>query len=72
MTVLIIRDKLRGMAKNPALSPVGRTAAEAAQTGAGHWGVPLMVFQGEPFFGQDRIEDLTWRMRQHGLVERGG
>jgi 2-hydroxychromene-2-carboxylate isomerase len=45
-------------------------ANEAAQTGAGHWGVPLLVFQGEPFFGQDRIEDLTWRMGQHGLTER--
>ena len=21
---------------------------------AGHWGVPTMVFEGEPFFGQDR------------------
>ena len=37
---------------------------------AGHWGVPTMVFQGEPFFGQDRIEDLAWRLRQHGLAER--
>lgn len=43
---------------------------EAAQVQAGHWGVPLFVFQGEPFFGQDRIEDLVWRMRQHGLTER--
>lgn len=34
---------------------------------AGHWGVPTMVFQGEPFFGQDRIELLVWRLRQHGL-----
>jgi 2-hydroxychromene-2-carboxylate isomerase len=37
---------------------------------AGHWGVPTMVFAGEPFFGQDRIELLVWRMRQHGLVKR--
>lgn len=37
---------------------------------AGHWGVPTMVFDGEPFFGQDRIELLTWRMRQHGLTRR--
>jgi 2-hydroxychromene-2-carboxylate isomerase len=37
---------------------------------AGHWGVPTMVFAGEPFFGQDRIELLIWRMRQHGLVKR--
>ena len=43
---------------------------EAAQNAAGHWGVPLMVFNGEPFFGQDRIEALIWRMKQHGLSNR--
>ena len=36
----------------------------------GHWGVPTMVFQDEPFFGQDRIETLLWRLRQHGLRRR--
>jgi 2-hydroxychromene-2-carboxylate isomerase len=39
---------------------------------AGHWGVPTTVFQGEPFFGQDRIDLLLWRLRQHGLRERPG
>lgn len=34
---------------------------------AGHWGVPTMVWRGEPFFGQDRIETLRWRLHQHGL-----
>jgi hypothetical protein len=29
-----------------------------------------MVFEGEPFFGQDRIDLLLWRMQQHGLRER--
>ena len=38
---------------------------------AGHWGVPTMVFRGEPFFGQDRIDLLLWRLRQNGLAERG-
>jgi len=37
---------------------------------AGHWGVPTMVFAGEPFFGQDRIDLLLWRMGQHGLAPR--
>ncbi|HEV7733986.1 MAG TPA: DsbA family protein [Candidatus Binatia bacterium] len=37
---------------------------------AGHWGVPTFVFQGEPFFGQDRIETLLWRLGQHGLTRR--
>jgi 2-hydroxychromene-2-carboxylate isomerase len=37
---------------------------------AGHWGVPTMVFEGEPFFGQDRVELLVWRMGQRGLRRR--
>lgn len=37
---------------------------------AGHWGVPTMVFEGEPFFGQDRIDMLIWRLKQNGLAER--
>ena len=43
---------------------------ENAQTVAGHWGVPLFVFAGEPFFGQDRVDHLLWRMKQTGLKER--
>jgi 2-hydroxychromene-2-carboxylate isomerase len=37
---------------------------------AGHWGVPTMVVNGEPFFGQDRIDLLLWRLRQGGLAHR--
>jgi 2-hydroxychromene-2-carboxylate isomerase len=37
---------------------------------AGHWGVPTFTFQGEPFFGQDRIDLLLWRLHQHGLTHR--
>ena len=44
---------------------------EAAQKAAGHWGVPLMAFEGEPFFGQDRVDHLVWRMKQQGLRKRG-
>lgn len=43
---------------------------QAALDAAGHWGVPTMVFEGEPFFGQDRIDHLLWRMRRHGLESR--
>ena len=43
---------------------------QAALEKAGHWGVPTMVFQGEPFFGQDRLDLLVWRLKQHGLRER--
>ena len=37
---------------------------------AGHWGVPTCVFRGEPFFGQDRLDVLLWRLEQNGLTER--
>jgi len=37
---------------------------------AGHWGVPTLVFENEPFFGQDRIEMARWRMEQSGLEKR--
>ena len=32
-----------------------------------HWGVPLMVYKGQPFFGQDRIELLEWTLEQDGV-----
>ncbi len=48
------------------------TDNQRALEAAGHWGVPTMVFQGEPFFGQDRIDLLLWRLRQHGLQRRPG
>jgi 2-hydroxychromene-2-carboxylate isomerase len=43
---------------------------EAAQRIGGHYGVPLMVLEGEPFFGQDRFDQLLWRMQQNGLERR--
>ena len=46
------------------------TANQKAHAEAGHWGVPTMVFAGEPFFGQDRIDVLLWRLKQHGLKRR--
>ena len=45
-------------------------ANQEALEAAGHWGVPTLVFDGEPFFGQDRIDLAVWRMQQKGLVER--
>ena len=45
-------------------------ASETAQKRAGHWGVPLMAFENEPFFGQDRFEALKWRLAQKGLKRR--
>jgi 2-hydroxychromene-2-carboxylate isomerase len=40
---------------------------QVAQRAGGHWGVPMMLFNGEAFFGQDRIDQLQWRMEQAGL-----
>jgi len=37
---------------------------------AGHWGVPTCAFQGEPFFGQDRLDVLLWRLKQACLQTR--
>ena len=45
-------------------------ANQAALEAAGHWGVPTLVFEGEPFFGQDRIDLAVWRMKQKGLERR--
>lgn len=45
-------------------------ANQAALEAAGHWGVPTLVFEGEPFFGQDRIAMAQWRMEQKGLQRR--
>jgi 2-hydroxychromene-2-carboxylate isomerase len=33
-------------------------------------GVPTFVFENEPFFGQDRIDLLIWRMKGKGLTRR--
>ena len=45
-------------------------ANQQALEEAGHWGVPTTVFDGEPFFGQDRIGLLLWRLNQNGLRAR--
>lgn len=35
---------------------------ETAFAQAGHWGVPTFAFDGEPFYGQDRLDQLRWRV----------
>ena len=54
----------------PGLHDAALAANDAALRAAGHWGVPTCVFRGEPFFGQDRLATLIWRLRQHGLAPR--
>ena len=46
-------------------------ATQKALEAAGHWGVPTLVFEGEPCFGQDRVAMAKWRMEQRGLAPRG-
>ena len=50
-------------------SAIAKNRAE--QLAAGHWGAPLFVFNGEIFFGQDRIEDVVWHLKKNGLSLRG-
>lgn len=45
-------------------------ANHAALEAAGGWGVPTMVFNDEPFFGQDRIDTLRWRLGKSGVPKR--
>jgi len=68
---LDLADMDRAIAADPARYDGVIAGNQAALEAAGHWGVPTMVFEGEPFFGQDRIELLLWRLRQHGLEPRG-
>lgn len=57
--------------KDPAGYDAEINRNQADLEAAGHWGVPTMVFEDEPFFGQDRIDLLIWRMKQKGLQLRG-
>ena len=43
---------------------------QEAHRKCGHWGVPTFSFQGEPFFGQDRLDALMWRLQKNGLKRR--
>jgi 2-hydroxychromene-2-carboxylate isomerase len=43
---------------------------QIAQREGGHYGVPTMVFANEPFFGQDRFDQMRWRMEFEGLKPR--
>ena len=58
------------VAENVAAYDAAIAANQQALEAAGHWGVPTMVVDGEPFFGQDRIDLLVWRMQQRGLQRR--
>lgn len=41
-------------------------ANQVAQRSGSHYGVPLMVVDREPFFGQDQFDQLVWRQNGTG------
>jgi 2-hydroxychromene-2-carboxylate isomerase len=45
---------------------------EKDHAATGHWGVPTFAYEGEPFFGQDRIDHLIWRLQGQGMNKRSG
>ena len=61
------RDLLDAMPWDKAKEVLDRHAG--AIIAHGHWGVPLMVFQGEAFYGQDRFDQLIWRMKERQAVQ---
>ncbi len=60
----------KAVLRDPAHHDARLEANGQALRDSGHWGVPTMVFEGEPFFGQDRFDVLVWRLEQSGLKER--
>ena len=62
---LDIADMERAIQDGSHLEEIDRN--HTALDAAGHWGVPTMVIRGEPFFGQDRIDTVRWRLDQLGL-----
>jgi 2-hydroxychromene-2-carboxylate isomerase len=58
------------IAADPAHFAAAVEANQVDQRKGGHYGVPLMVIDDEPFFGQDRFDQLKWRLEQKGLARR--
>ena len=63
---LELNDVLRGTSWETAKIMLDANAQ--AMISAGHWGVPLMVYRDEPFYGQDRFDQLVWRMHRQRKV----
>jgi 2-hydroxychromene-2-carboxylate isomerase len=54
----------RAIAEDAAIYDAAIAANQRSLAAAGHWGVPTIVYNGEPFFGHDRVETLLWRIAQ--------
>jgi 2-hydroxychromene-2-carboxylate isomerase len=61
-------EDMDGSIKDPASQRKEVEANQVDLEAAGHWGVPTFEFNGEPFFGQDRIDTLRWQLEKHGLA----
>ncbi len=68
---LDLEDMERAIAADPERRKALIESNQVAHQAAGHWGVPLFVFNNEAFFGQDRMDVLMWRMRQEELRPLG-
>ncbi len=67
---LRLADLESAIASNPDGYELCLAENDHALRASGHWGVPTMVFEGEPFFGQDRFDVLVWRLEQRGLRDQ--
>ncbi|AEC20767.1 hypothetical protein PT7_2227 [Pusillimonas sp. T7-7] len=67
---LDLADMERTIAVDSALHEAIIESNHEALRSAGHWGVPTFAFEGEAFFGQDRLDTLLWSLRQHGMPTR--
>jgi 2-hydroxychromene-2-carboxylate isomerase len=61
---------IRYIQKNPEEIDRCWTENTKVQFQAGHGGVPLMIINGEPFFGGDRFDQFFFRLRENGLTKR--
>lgn len=62
-------DECSAAMRDPAIA--ARVKADTDRLVAmGQWGVPVLVFEGEPFWGQDRIADLESLLAASGLAKR--
>lgn len=67
---LDLADMDRAVETDNAANEAFIAANEAALDATGHWGVPVLAVDGEPFFGQDRLDMAVWRLKQKGLQAR--
>jgi 2-hydroxychromene-2-carboxylate isomerase len=63
-------ETIADIQKNPEKYDACWQESQKMQMESGHGGVPLMIFRGEPYFGQDRFDHLFYRLCQNGLTMR--